>query len=114
MDYTYRERHGEAIYRFKDGMPAERLLPPQRRAELPGGRRRRSPARRHRRRQYYVGLGLPAQRIDVFPQSRKILADILAGVPADEQAKIAGGNTPPRVLPLRRRGEGALARADRP
>ena len=28
-----------------------------------------------------------------FPQSRKILADILAGVPADEQAKIAGGNT---------------------
>jgi hypothetical protein len=20
MDYTYRERHGEAIYRFKDGM----------------------------------------------------------------------------------------------
>jgi len=28
-----------------------------------------------------------------FPQSRKILADILAGVPDDEQAKIAGGNT---------------------
>jgi hypothetical protein len=36
-----------------------------------------------------------------FPQSRKILAEILAGVPADEQAKpapdrdpgIAGGNT---------------------
>ena len=28
-----------------------------------------------------------------FPQSQKILADILAGVPADEQAKIAGGNT---------------------
>ena len=49
MDYTYRERHGEAIYRFK-GLPSrrrgacpregggrhapERLLPPQRRAEL--------------------------------------------------------------------------------
>jgi hypothetical protein len=37
-----------------------------------------------------------------FPQSRKILAEILAGVPDDEQAKpapdhdpgIAGGNTP--------------------
>jgi len=40
MDYTYRERHGEGIYRFK-GLPregggrhaAERLLPPQRRHE---------------------------------------------------------------------------------
>jgi hypothetical protein len=28
-----------------------------------------------------------------FPQSRKILAEILAGVPDDEQARIAGGNT---------------------
>ena len=28
-----------------------------------------------------------------FPQSREILAEILAGVPDDEQAKIAGGNT---------------------
>ena len=28
-----------------------------------------------------------------FPQSRKILAEILAGVPEGEQAKIAGGNT---------------------
>jgi predicted TIM-barrel fold metal-dependent hydrolase len=28
-----------------------------------------------------------------FPQSRKILAEILAGVPDDEQAKIASGNT---------------------
>jgi predicted TIM-barrel fold metal-dependent hydrolase len=27
------------------------------------------------------------------PRSRKILAEILAGVPEDEQAKIAGGNT---------------------
>ena len=27
-----------------------------------------------------------------FPHSRKILAEILAGVPDDEQAKIAGGN----------------------
>ena len=43
------------------------------------------------RRQYDVGLGLSAQ--STFPQSRKILAEILEGVPADEQAKIAGGNT---------------------
>jgi predicted TIM-barrel fold metal-dependent hydrolase len=28
-----------------------------------------------------------------FPRSRKILAEILAGVPDDEQAKIAAGNT---------------------
>ena len=28
-----------------------------------------------------------------FPQSRKILAEILAGVPEDEQARIAGANT---------------------
>ena len=28
-----------------------------------------------------------------FPQSRKILGEILAGVPEDEQAKIVGGNT---------------------
>jgi predicted TIM-barrel fold metal-dependent hydrolase len=28
-----------------------------------------------------------------FPQSRKIRAAILAGVPDDEQAKIASGNT---------------------
>ena len=28
-----------------------------------------------------------------FPRSRKILAAILAGVPHDEQAKIAAGNT---------------------
>jgi hypothetical protein len=58
MDYTYRERHGEAIYRFKS-LPsrrrgacpregggrhaAERLLPPQRRLKLPGGRHRHSP-----------------------------------------------------------------------
>jgi hypothetical protein len=42
--------------------------------------------------QHDVGFGLSAQRIDV-PQSRKILAEILEGVPDDEQAKIAGGNT---------------------
>jgi hypothetical protein len=28
-----------------------------------------------------------------FPQSRKILTEILAGVPEEEQAKIVGGNT---------------------
>ena len=32
-----------------------------------------------------------------FPQSRKILGEILAGVPDDEQAKIAGRQHRPRV-----------------
>ena len=77
----YPRRHGQHA--------PKRLLPPQRRAELSGGRDRHSPAGRHRRRQHDVGLGLSAQR----PQSRKILAQILEGVPDDEQAKIAGGNT---------------------
>jgi hypothetical protein len=35
MDYTYREPHGEAIYRFNDGMLPTDFLPPQRRARLP-------------------------------------------------------------------------------
>jgi hypothetical protein len=115
MDYTYRERHGEAIYRFKS-LPSrrrgacprggggrhapEQFLPPQRRLKLPGGRHRHSPARRHRRRQHDVGLGLSAQRIDIFLIAQDP-AEILAGVPEDEQAKpapdhdpgIAGGNT---------------------
>jgi hypothetical protein len=32
MDYTYREGHSEALYRFKDGMLPMRLLPPQARS----------------------------------------------------------------------------------
>ena len=115
LDYTYRERHGEAIYRYKacprEGggrHAAERLLPPQPRIgvrgrlrlKLPGGRHRHSPARRDRCRQHDVGLGLSHSE-STFPQSRKILAEILAGLPDDEQAKpapdhdpgIVGGNT---------------------
>jgi len=42
--------------------------------------------------QHDVGLGLSAQRVDVSPIAQ-ILAEILAGVPDDEQAKIVGGNT---------------------
>ena len=91
MDYTYRERHGRftgsrACPREGGGRHApERLLPPQHRLKLPGGRHRHSPTR----------------LVGVDPRSRKIPAQILAGVPDDEQAKpapdhdpgIAGGNT---------------------
>jgi hypothetical protein len=90
---------------------AGRLLPPQPRIgargrfrlELPGGRHRHPPA---------LALTLPRLRgregwgsdnmmwgsdyphsESTFPQSRKILAEILADVPDDEQTKIASGNT---------------------
>jgi hypothetical protein len=90
MDYTYRAPRRDDLPVQGRYVP-ERFCPPQRRTGLPGGRHRHSPARRHRRRQHDVGLRLSAQRVDV-PQSRKILAEFLAGVPEDEQARIVGGN----------------------
>ena len=45
-----------------------------------------------------------------FPQSRKILSEILAGVPDDEQAKIAGDVTRPPFLP---KGDGSGSSAVR-
>jgi predicted TIM-barrel fold metal-dependent hydrolase len=105
MDYTYRERHGEAIYRFKGGM-------------LPSDFFRRNVVLSFQ--EDAIGIRLrdvigPDNMMwdnmmwgsdyphseSTFPQSRKILAEILAGVPDDEQAKpapdhdpgIAAGNT---------------------
>jgi len=92
MDYTYRERHGEAIYRFKDGM-------------LPSDFFRRNVVLSFQedaigiRLRDVIGTGNMMWGSDyphsesTFPQSRKILTEILAGVPDDEQVKIAGGNT---------------------
>src|SRR5206468_8968811 len=100
MDYTYRERHGEAIYRFKGGM-------------LPSDFFRRNPGSGSgagfvlsfqedaigSRLRDVIGVDNMMWGSDyphsesTFPQSRKILAEILAGVPDDEQAKIASGNT---------------------
>jgi predicted TIM-barrel fold metal-dependent hydrolase len=100
MDYTYRERHGEAIYRFRDGM-------------LPSDFFRRKVVLSFQedaigiRLRDVIGTGNMMWGSDyphsesTFPHSRKILAEILAGVPDDEQAKpapdrdpeIAGGNT---------------------
>src|SRR5262249_36539889 len=94
-DYTYRERHEEAIYRFKGDMRASDFF--------------------HRNvvlsfQEDAIGIRLRdvigvdnmmwgsdyPHRESTFPRSRKILAEILGGVPDDEQAKTVGGN-PARV-----------------
>ena len=92
MDYTYRERHGEAIYRFTNGM-------------LPSDLYRRNVVLSFQedaigiRLRDVIGIDNMMWGSDyphsesTFPQSRKILAEILAGVPDDEQAKIAASNT---------------------
>jgi len=92
MDYTYRERHEEAIVRFKDGMrPSDffhRNISLSFQEDAIGIRLRD-----------VIGVDNMLWGSDyphsesTFPQSRKIIAEILAGVPADEQAKIVGGNT---------------------
>jgi predicted TIM-barrel fold metal-dependent hydrolase len=92
MDYTYRERHEEALYRFKDGWRPSDFF--------------------HRNvflsfQEDEVGIRLRdiigvdnmmwgsdyPHSESTFPQSRQILTQILAGVPEDECAKIVGGNT---------------------
>ena len=86
------ERHGEAIYRFKEGM-------------LPSDFFRRNVVLSFQedaigiRLRDVIGVDNMMWGSDyphsesTFPQSRKILAEILAGVPDDEQAKIVGDNT---------------------
>jgi predicted TIM-barrel fold metal-dependent hydrolase len=92
MEYTYRERTEEAIYRFKDGMrPSDffhRNIVLSFQEDAIGIRLRD-----------LIGVDNMMWGSDyphsesTFPQSRKILAEILSGVPEDEQAKIVGGNT---------------------
>ena len=92
MDYTYRERHGEAIYRFKDGMrPSDffhRNVVLSFQEDAIGIRLRD-----------VIGVDNMMWGSDyphsesTFPRSRKILEEILAGVPDDEGVKIAGANT---------------------
>ena len=91
MDYTYRERHGEAIYRFKDGtVPSDffrRNVVLSFQEDALGIRLRD-----------VIGVDTMMWGSDyphsesTFPRSREILAAILSGVPEDEQAKIVGGN----------------------
>jgi predicted TIM-barrel fold metal-dependent hydrolase len=92
MDYTYRERHGEAIYRFKDGWrPSDffhRNVVLSFQEDAIGIRLRDAIGVDN----MMWGSDYPHSE-STFPRSRKILAEILAGVPEDEQAKIVGGNT---------------------
>jgi predicted TIM-barrel fold metal-dependent hydrolase len=92
MDYTYRERHEEAICRFRDGMvPSDffhRNVMLSFQEDAIGIRLRD-----------VIGVDNMLWGSDyphsesTFPRSRKILAEILAGVPEAEQAQIVGGNT---------------------
>jgi predicted TIM-barrel fold metal-dependent hydrolase len=92
MDYTYRERHGEAFYRFKDGLrPSDffrRNVVLSFQEDAIGIRLRDTIGVDN----MMWGSDYPHSE-STFPQSRKILAEILAGVPEDEQARIVGGTT---------------------
>src|SRR5438552_10450297 len=92
MDYTYRERHGEAIYRFKGGMrPSDffhRNIVLSFQEDVIGIRLRDAIGVDN----MMWGSDYPHSE-STFPRSREILKAILAGVPDDEQAKIVGGNT---------------------
>ena len=92
MDYTYRELHEEALVRFKDGMrPSDffhRNIVLSFQEDAIGIRLRDVIGAEN----MMWGSDYPHSE-STFPQSRKILSEILAGVPDDEQAKIVGGNT---------------------
>ena len=92
MDYTYRERHEEAIYRFQD----ERRPSDFFRSNVVLSFQEDAVGIRLRD---VIGVDNMMWGSDyphsesTFPRSREILAGILAGLPADEQAKIAGTTT---------------------
>ena len=92
MDYTYRERHEEAIYRFRDDRRPSDFF----RSNVVLSFQEDAVGIRLRD---VIGVDNMMWGSDyphsesTFPRSRQILAEILAGVPADEQAKIAGGTT---------------------
>jgi predicted TIM-barrel fold metal-dependent hydrolase len=91
MDYTYRERHEEAAYRFQDGLRPSDFFHRQvflsfqedavgiRLRDLIGVDR------------MMWGSDYPHSE-STFPRSREILSQILAGVPPHERAKIVGQN----------------------
>jgi predicted TIM-barrel fold metal-dependent hydrolase len=91
MDYTYRERHEEATYRFKDGLLPSDLFHRQvflSFQEDAVGIRLRD----------IIGVDNMMWGSDyphsesTFPRSRQVLDEILAQVPQDERARIVGHN----------------------
>ncbi len=92
MDYTYRERHEEAIHRFKGDMkPSDffhRNVVLSFQEDAVGIRLRDTIGVDN----MMWGSDYPHSE-STFPRSREILAEILAGVTEDEQARIVGGNT---------------------
>jgi predicted TIM-barrel fold metal-dependent hydrolase len=92
MDYTYRERHEEAIHRFKNDMkPSDffhRNVVLSFQEDAVGIRLRDTIGVDN----MMWGSDYPHSE-STFPRSRQILAEILAEVPEDEQARIVGGNT---------------------
>jgi hypothetical protein len=97
MDYTYREHYGEALYRFKNGMlPSDffhRNVVVSFQEDAIGIRLRDviGPDKMIWDNMMW-GSDYPHSE-STFPRSRKILAEILEGVPDDEQAKIVSLNT---------------------
>jgi predicted TIM-barrel fold metal-dependent hydrolase len=89
MDYTYRERHEEAICRFENGMrPSDffhRNVVLSFQEDAIGIRLRDVIGADN----MMWGSDYPHSE-STFPRSRKILAEILAGVPQDEAARIVG------------------------
>jgi predicted TIM-barrel fold metal-dependent hydrolase len=92
MDYTYRERHEEAIHRFRGDMrPSDffhRNVVLSFQEDAVGIRLRDVIGADN----MMWGSDYPHSE-STFPRSRKILSEILAGVPEDEQAKIVAGTT---------------------
>ena len=92
MNYTYRERHEEAIYRFKgDVRPSDffhRNVVLSFQEDAVGIRLRDMIGVDN----MMWGSDYPHSE-STFPRSRQILAEILADVPPAEQAKIVGVNT---------------------
>src|SRR5262245_25205614 len=92
MDYTYRERHEEAIYRFREGLwPSDffhRNVVLSFQEDAIGIRLRDTIGVDN----MMWGSDYPHSE-STFPRSRTILSEILADVPEAEQAKIVGENT---------------------
>ena len=105
-DYTYRERHAEAAYRFKDGRRPSDFF----RANVALSFQEDAVGIRLRD---VIGVDTMMWGSDyphsesTFPRSRQILDEILADVPAGERAKIVGENAarlygfdPARLAPV--------------